>query len=168
MLLTTAQEAPATALYNRSGLFAGVERFAGAQKPAIVVAAVVNLDRFAELNDNHGREHGNRVLQAVAKALQSCVRAGEVVSRTGGDEFVVLASLRNAKDVADLIRRLEHSAGSVADVVTASVGVAWQYCHCGCDAETLESVLDMADTAMRGAKREGGDRICFHAVWPAT
>lgn len=164
MVLTTVREAmqdPMTGLYNRRGMYSAARRLAPARTSVIVVAAVIDLDGFKDLNDTHGHEHGDSVLRDVADVLHSCVRAGDVVARTGGDEFVVVAALGSPSAVDGFISRLRSALYSAADTVTASVGIAWCYSHDGCDNPTLDEVLRLADTAMYESKRTGGNRISF-------
>jgi diguanylate cyclase (GGDEF)-like protein/PAS domain S-box-containing protein len=118
----------------------------------------VDLDRFKEINDTHGHQVGDRMLQRVAERLKSCVREGDTVGRLGGDEFVVL--LANIRDYQDA--RLV--AGKVLDVVsnpylidslqlsvTPSIGI----CVYPEDGKDVEEIMRNADTAMYHAKESG-------------
>ncbi|HQY32917.1 MAG TPA: diguanylate cyclase [Actinotalea sp.] len=66
-----------------------------------LVAAMVDLDHFKAVNDQHGHEVGDRVLVAVADELSRCVRAEDVLVRFGGEEFLVLLPGARAADVAE-------------------------------------------------------------------
>ena len=118
----------------------------------------LDLDRFKPINDTHGHEVGDKLLQEVACRMQGCVRATDTVARLGGDEFVVLldglGSRQNAETVAgkmvtDLARpfRLEE----VSLLVSASVGVAVWPEH----GQDVESLLRQADRALYQAKQAG-------------
>ncbi len=125
---------------------------------------VIDLDRFKIINDTHGHELGDRVLQAVAKRLQTTVRRVDTVARLGGDEFiVVLPELRRASDAVRVSNKiLQHLAKPIviarhSFTVGASIGIA-VYPSDGTDAETL---LRAADAAMYRAKGTGTGGVEF-------
>ena len=64
----------------------------------------LDLDRFKHINDTHGHEVGDKLLQEVAQRIQASVRAEDIVVRMGGDEFVVILSgiktIEQANDTA--------------------------------------------------------------------
>lgn len=125
----------------------------------------LDLDRFKDVNDSLGHAVGDRLLQAVAARVRSCLREGDTVSRAGGDEFTLLLC-----DVADA-ERAASVAQKVLDAVakpflvaghalatTTSIGIAL-YPDDGEDADTL---LKNADAAMYRAKESGRNayRLC--------
>jgi diguanylate cyclase (GGDEF)-like protein len=81
-----------TSLANSWGLVAGADhalaRAAHEQEPLAVL--MLDVDRFKDVNDNHGHEAGDRALKVVARVLSQAVRPNDVCARYGGDEFVVL------------------------------------------------------------------------------
>jgi diguanylate cyclase (GGDEF)-like protein/PAS domain S-box-containing protein len=121
----------------------------------------VDLDGFKALNDAQGHAAGDAVLVAVAGALQSAVRAEDAVGRFGGDEFLVLAGVRDAAGAHILASHLlqavrgcaERCAG--AQPLSASIG----YSLAPNDATQPLRLLQMADAAMYAAKRGGKDRV---------
>jgi diguanylate cyclase (GGDEF)-like protein len=117
---------------------------------------LLGLDRFKYVNDAHGHTAGDDVLRAVAAALRSAARPGDVVARLGGDEFAVLldgASLEDAARIAgELVRAVAAcrvSFGGLA--IAASAGVV----RLG----DAERPLLAADLAMHAAKEAGGNRV---------
>ena len=121
-----------------------------------------DLDRFKLVNDSLGHGVGDELLLAVAARLRSHIRPSDLVSRIGGDEFVVVVSeLRNAREaleVADRTRRLFTQPFTVCDSEIASsvsIGVAVAD---GTDASVDgEAMVRDADTAMYQAKDAGRD-----------
>jgi diguanylate cyclase (GGDEF)-like protein len=149
---------PLTGLPNRAVLEQSL-RTAAARSARSGLAwgvAVLDLDGFKALNDQAGHAAGDRVLVAVAAALQDEVRAADDVLRLGGDELVVV--LRDLAE-PDLARQVAHRLVAAvrracAGAVTASVGVA-----VGVGADHPHALLDAADAAMYEAKRAGGDTV---------
>jgi diguanylate cyclase (GGDEF)-like protein len=116
----------------------------------------LDLDNFKLVNDSLGHATGDQALQQVAHCLVSAMRAGDTVSRHGGDEFLILLpSVTHASDaelVANKVLATLSSAGHLGDHVvdlTASIGISVYPAH-GEDADTL---IDRADTAMYFAKK---------------
>jgi len=116
----------------------------------------MNLDEFKSVNDIHGREVGDRVLQMVARRLERFIRGGDTVSRRGGDEFLLL--MLEAKDedtVAGFAQKIVENISAPCDVkgiqltVKPSIGIA----IFPEDGQTAEELLRHADTAMYVAKR---------------
>ncbi|MEU8659561.1 putative bifunctional diguanylate cyclase/phosphodiesterase [Actinoplanes philippinensis] len=117
----------------------------------------LDLDRFKMINDNWGHRIGDELLRAVAARLVQQVRAEDVVSRIGGDEFVVALagppSERLGEQLAErLIAEFNRPFSlSIGDVVTSvSIGVA----RSGGDVHALDLIRD-ADTSMYKAKSNG-------------
>jgi diguanylate cyclase (GGDEF)-like protein/PAS domain S-box-containing protein len=124
----------------------------------------LDLDNFKSINDTLGHETGDRLLEAIAQRLSSCVRESDTVSRQGGDEFVVLLSegaerettALTATKIIDALRA--PYAISMQEVrATTSIGISFYPEH-GQDAETL---IKNADTAMYHAKEQGRDNYQF-------
>ncbi|MGQ7297882.1 GGDEF domain-containing protein [Quadrisphaera sp. KR29] len=148
---------PLTGLLGRRGLEGPLARAArGARPEAPSAVLFVDLDGFKAVNDAHGHAAGDALLVAVAQRLVACLRAGDVVARTGGDEFVVvlreLAGAQEAEELAERVRRearrVVELPGGARAAVTASTGVA--VAEQPCEAEQL---LLAADAAMYSAKR---------------
>lgn len=120
----------------------------------------VDLDGFKAVNDRLGHREGDALLVKVAQALQASVRADDAVGRFGGDEFLVLASVRGpsgaralALHMLEAVRKV--SAESAGGGVSASIG----YALAPMDAQHPLKLLQAADDAMYAAKRLGKDRV---------
>lgn len=139
---------------------------AGAEKLEIGLL-FVDLDRFKMINDNWGHTVGDELLRAVAARLTDQVRAEDVVSRVGGDEFLIaVAGPAHERLAESLAERLlaafnQPFSLSIGDVVTSvSIGVA----KSGGGTGALELIRD-ADTAMYKAKSNGRN---VYALFDAT
>ncbi len=120
-----------------------------------LAVAMIDLDRFKDVNDSLGHHAGDALLVEVAQRLRGILRSSDTVARLGGDEFGVLISKpRSTSDVAVVIGKLRAAleqsvmVEGLALPAEGSVGIAMFPAH-GRDVETL---LRHADTAMYGAK----------------
>jgi diguanylate cyclase (GGDEF)-like protein len=123
-----------------------------------VALMYIDLDEFKSVNDSLGHTVGDQLLQSVAQRLQDCVRHSDTVSRQGGDEFVVLLTEVEAPQDAALVARklikaiaAPHPVGEHRLQVTVSIGISLY----PDDAESVETLLTSADTAMYCAKSRG-------------
>lgn len=148
---------PLTGLGNRRCLQAQLERWQEQQQPFAAIA--LDIDHFKQVNDNHGHEFGDRVLQHLAQQMSDCSRASDLLCRSGGEEFVMLlpgASLEAARQVAERVRaRMGGTCCEECPSVTVSAGVA----HWPDSAASVEEVLKRADAALYQAKHAGRNRV---------
>lgn len=165
LLERQAHEDPLTGLNNRR--FMG-ERLAHEFKRARrfgrdFVVAMVDLDRFKQVNDAYSHAVGDEALRRFATLLRENCRSIDVIARYGGEEFVLYfpeTTLANAATVCEKIRKAaaEHPWHEIAPGVelTVSVGIADD-----ADASDPEEVLAAADRRLYEAKTLGRDRVCF-------
>ncbi len=162
---------PLTGLFNRRFLDEWLERelLRAARGQYAIGVIMIDLDHFKKFNDTFGHEAGDLVLKELAAFLQRTMRGGDIICRLGGEEFVVLlpkASLAITQQRAEQLlagvrlMRAEYQ-GTRLGPLTVSLGVAAYPDH----AETVETLLRVADTALYHAKRGGRDQV---AVAPAT
>lgn len=152
-----------TGLLNRPGLIRALDEMLAAGQVATVL--FVDVDRFKVINDVMGHATGDRVLVEVASRLCAVTRAGDLVGRLAGDEFVVVARTGDPVSTAALADRVIAEVGRPIDlghrevVLTVSVGVA-----AADGARSGEELLVDADVAMYRAKQGGRARVvCFDA-----
>jgi diguanylate cyclase (GGDEF)-like protein len=121
--------------------------------------AIVDLDRFKEVNDRLGYAVGDRLLHAAAQAMAAQLRREDLIARIGGDEFGVLLSGIGEQQAWGVFERLRaavalQSEEGRGDCVTASIGFA------GSDTQASPAeLLTAAEGVLRTAKRAGGDRV---------
>jgi diguanylate cyclase (GGDEF)-like protein len=149
-----------TGLPNRANI---QRRYDQLEQAGLEVCAVIgDLDHFKQINDTHGHDAGDRVLKAAANAFREDFREEDVVSRWGGEEFVMLipaTSIEMGRTLAERARRtlesLEIETRDARLSVTSSFGVAF-----GSAAnETLDELLARADQALYRAKQSGRNRV---------
>src|SRR4051812_13098659 len=127
---------------------------------------VIDLDGFKEINDSFGHAAGDACLQHFTLMAQTKLRPGDLLARTGGDEFCVLLPLTTLREGAMIARRIlqacqQDALGcSGADVpIAASIGVAQWTRAVGQHSERL---IVAADRALYGAKKDGKNRYAVH------
>jgi diguanylate cyclase (GGDEF)-like protein len=127
---------------------------------------LIDVDRFKQVNDTMGHQHGDEVLRLAAASIRSTVRSQDVVARYGGDEMAVIlldASPEGARLLADRIVEAARAAriqAAPGKALTLSVGVA-NFPH---DALTADELVTAADQALYVSKREGRDRATAFGV----
>ena len=130
------------------------------QRPLALL--MIDLDHFKEKNDSYGHAVGDLVLREAAKRLGTTLRAGDLLGRYGGEEFVItlpFATQAQALEVAERLRRQIGASPIQVDghalTQTLSIGVA----SAPADATALEALIIRADQALYAAKHAGRDRI---------
>ena len=118
----------------------------------------IDLDKFKEVNDEHGHAVGDQLLRTVARRLTQLVRPGDTLARVYGDEFVLLCEdLDDRADVQVVADRIQDAfttpfATSGTRVnISASIGIAFA----GPGEQVTEQLVEEADTAMYDVKRTG-------------
>ncbi len=126
-----------------------------------VATLMVDIDHFKRVNDHHGHLGGDAVLRRAADLLRANLRGDSVLTRYGGEEFVVLlpvTGLEEARAVAERLRkafesdRCEFEGAQIA--ITISAGLALL-----APGEPLEAALSRADAALYRAKNGGRNRV---------
>ena len=125
----------------------------------------LDLDRFKNINDSFGHKLGDKVLVAVTQLVTDYCEQHCLVSRFGGDEFVLICSeIENAKQAAEfadnIIKKIEQPVfiDDISIYISASIGVAF-YPENGRDMNTL---LRNADTAMYKSKKDVASKVLFY------
>jgi diguanylate cyclase (GGDEF)-like protein len=152
-----------TSLYNRAYLMARLLSLFGEEGDSAPAATVLflDLDRFKFVNDSLGHRAGDVLLTVVARRLEACLRAGDILARIGGDEFAILLlgddQASAAEDVAQRI---------VSELVMP-VAIEGQNIFTSCSLGIVsadlshaspEDLLRDADVAMYAAKKQGRGR----------
>jgi diguanylate cyclase (GGDEF)-like protein len=123
--------------------------------------AILDVDRFKAVNDRHGHAAGDEVLRAVSARVAGALRAGDLVSRIGGEELALLlpgADLATAAEIAERVRKtIEETPIGVAGgslSVTVSIG-----CALLAAGEAAPALLARADARLYDAKQAGRNRV---------
>jgi diguanylate cyclase (GGDEF)-like protein/PAS domain S-box-containing protein len=126
----------------------------------------LDLDHFKLINDTLGHDVGDELLKVAATRLNACVRNGDIVSRQGGDEFViVLAEISHPQDAAVVAEKIIDTLAQPVSVngrklqITTSIGIA-VYPLNGTD--DTQELMKKADMAMYAAKEGGRNGYRFY------
>ncbi|WP_434580333.1 GGDEF domain-containing protein [Pseudomonas sp. Z5-35] len=124
---------------------------------------MLDIDHFKRINDSHGHGVGDEVLKAVADSIKHQLRNVDMVFRFGGEEFLILLS-NTSRDAAALVGERLRYAAQAQDYFAAGTRIELTV-SLGCatllPAESAESLLRRADSALYVAKREGRNRLAM-------
>jgi diguanylate cyclase (GGDEF)-like protein len=150
-----------TGLLNRRGLDAALGRALRESEGRCTAVFMIDLDGFKGINDAFGHAAGDRVLVEVGRRLRGCVRGTDIVGRPGGDEFIVVADLREPGDAARLGEKMLRAICRELVVAQRLVGVGATvgYALMPLDGTEPGQLLACADRAMYAAKQEGKRRV---------
>lgn len=131
-------------------------------KPASsgVCGLIGDIDHFKRINDSWGHDCGDRVLQAVAQTLQQHVRNDDLVSRFGGEEFVLLLMRTTPQEAERVAQRIRAQLSADGYVLAAGQRVTISFGIAPVAANTaLTDALTRADGLLYAAKQAGRDRV---------
>jgi two-component system, cell cycle response regulator len=162
-----------TGLYNRRFFYLRLEEeLARAGRSGTPLClAFLDIDHFKQINDVHGHQAGDAVLQQTARIMSHLLRKHDILGRIGGEEFMILLPETDGKGGARLAERMRQriesalfTYGDVEIPVTVSIGVFYS-----ADPVVLgvDELVQRADSAMYEAKQGGRNRIAYHAHYKA-
>jgi len=131
---------------------------------------MLDIDFFKPYNDNYGHMQGDKCLQQFANLLMKSInRASDAVVRFGGEEFIIILPFTpisgarfKAQEIIALIKKeaIKHDFSSVADFVTASIGITSTSLH----AKDHDELIKQADSALYLAKEKGRNQSIIYQV----
>lgn len=161
-----ANNEPLTGLYNRRYFYHQIEQQISHahRNNEYFSIAMLNIDRFSEINNIHGQAIGDKLLKKIARRLNKIIRVEDSICRYDGDEFCILLPNTNAKGTEIVCQKIQKKLhipfiiGNLCLIITTSIGIA-QYSMSGKDATAL---LRNAGYALQHIKENGRDGITFH------
>jgi diguanylate cyclase (GGDEF)-like protein len=157
---------PLTKLANRNQLYQYIEEeIPRLQKDNDTLAIMfLDLDRFKIINDTFGHGFGDLLLKEASKRLNQCMNEQNKLFRYGGDEYIVITKYKEIEDVEEIaqciIDKLEKpfTINARQTYVTTSIGISLY----PKDGETVEELIQTADSAMYRAKENGKNNYQFY------
>jgi diguanylate cyclase (GGDEF)-like protein len=149
-----------TGLPNRRALQEHLERVAVTHIGTITFA-LLDIDHFKRVNDNFSHLIGDEVLRHFGQLIRSCLRAGDMAARIGGEEFaLVLERARGSRsvDVCERIRKTIQSYDWSVIAPTLHITASFGITHVKAS-DDLKSMMERADSALYRAKQTGRNRI---------
>lgn len=155
-----------TGLFNRRHAMAVLETEtarAYRNEEQRLAVALLDIDFFKPINDEHGHLAGDRVLRQLGERILARVRGGDTAARIGGEEFLVIMPGSHAEEALELAEALRETVeaapfdlGTTSQRITISGGVAvWEP-----GMEGISDILRAADHQLYAAKEAGRNRIC--------
>jgi diguanylate cyclase (GGDEF)-like protein len=161
---------PLTQLYNRRAMedFAEKEILRAQRTKTSLSIILMDIDLFKDVNDSYGHQVGDKVLQEFSLRLSASLRKYDILSRYGGEEFILLLPNTNAKTAMIIAEKLRETIAepvfkleiSPALSVTASFGVV------AVQAEKInwQQLVSFADNALYHAKQNGRNQVQLHSA----
>ncbi len=153
-----------TGLYNRMTAKAKIDQALRQEQTYSSALFMLDIDNFKQINDTYGHTYGDAVLSEVASKLEKIFRQQDLLSRLGGDEFLVFLenipedlALSKAQQICERLRTVYSSSGRYCEI-SCSVGVAFSPRH----GSSFEELYDKADTALYHSKNQGKNRYSVY------
>lgn len=160
-----------TTLYNRSGFMELAEKeYARSVRYQLPLALVMaDIDDFKQVNDTFGHKAGDEVLRGVAQELIANGRGSDVISRYGGEEFMVMLVNTDYEDAAQVAEKLRQVVeGLVFDEFQLSVTMSFGVTQLDAEDMGLDAMLRRVDQALYVSKQAGKNRVSVELANPVS
>lgn len=151
-----------TGLYNKGAATEKIIKWLKENPTKEAHLIMLDLDNFKSINDRYGHSFGDDVLKETAKVLSECFQAPHLLSRFGGDEFIIFVVDEPTRQVEskidDMMRKLAEERPEIKQSLKCSVGIAARVSK----KDGFEELFNRADNAMYIAKMKGKNRYCIY------
>ncbi|MBV1909508.1 MAG: diguanylate cyclase [Kangiellaceae bacterium] len=166
-LIEQAATDPLTNLHNRRGFFDGAKnliRLAEHTKEHFAIA-LIDLDRFKQINDQFGHDIGDQYLIAFAERMKKSFRKTDLLARYGGEEFIILLPFSTAEDSMKVVEKFRRSLDDnpimFSDFPKSSTTISVGMAVSERDSKEIHLLISAADRALYNAKDSGRNRLCL-------
>jgi diguanylate cyclase (GGDEF)-like protein len=116
--------------------------------------AMWDCNNFKTINDKYGHKKGDLVLQEFSTLLLRSTRKNDIVSRWGGDEFLLIAPYADEEAIKVIVKRFDNELQELSKKLQLDISVSSGYAIYPNDAETVDDLIDLADRKMYGLKNK--------------
>jgi diguanylate cyclase (GGDEF)-like protein len=155
---------PLTGLFNRRHFFnlatKQLTQALSYQRPLSVI--LLDIDHFKQVNDTYGHRAGDQALQSVAEQIRRAMRVTDLISRYGGDEFIILLPETDGEEVIQMAERLRlriEAQGLITSISPVRITISFGVAALEPDIQDLDQLLDYADQALYIAKQLGRNNV---------
>lgn len=123
----------------------------------------IDIDNFKKVNDTFGHKSGDDILKKMAQTLKKILRNSDIISRFGGDEFVILTQYKNIEDIYSITQKLNNNMAKRFEkdgksfTVSLSIGISLFPEH----SKNIDELIKFADIAMYKAKQQKNSTIIY-------
>ena len=144
-----------TGIANRRVAERALNLFATRQRRYAVM--MIDIDHFKAINDQHGHDTGDRILQRIAEILKARMRVQDTVARWGGEEFLVIVESVTRDESASIAESLRQmiEAGT-GDIVKTTISIGVAHSETG---QSVDQILKRADEGLYAAKNSGRNKV---------
>lgn len=160
-----------THLPNRNSQVENIQDQITKNPDSIFAVVFIDIDYFKIINDNYGHDIGDTILNKFSLKIKSYLKEEDILSRFGGDEFVLLLrSIKSEEEATTFIRELSSSLdtsftiGNIEIFITASIGVSLYSQGCKEECKDPKILLKHADIAMYSTKQISRNSFCFFSA----
>ncbi|MFT9387192.1 diguanylate cyclase [Acetobacter sp.] len=152
---------PLTHLLNRAGFNEKMKSIT-AGKEDLYCISYIDIDHFKNINDTYGHDAGDTILTDVSELMQNFIHPHDILSRFGGDEFVIVHLITESDAKAffgTLVAEIENTTFTLSNNVEIKITISCGFTRYQ-SGKTVDSIIQEADTALYTAKKSGRNRIC--------
>ncbi|NVK26252.1 MAG: GGDEF domain-containing protein [Gammaproteobacteria bacterium] len=160
---------PLTGLLNRRAIVGDLDKLSKQLQrvPVPVVVAIIDIDYFKKINDSYGHHHGDEIISRLSLVLKNTFRETDIISRWGGEEFLVVLYNCDLSESKEVFRKLHKSVSEVEiapnHYLSVSIGVSQLPEGNQSIVGAFEEVGRQADEALYSAKANGRARTVYWA-----
>ncbi|MDH5517596.1 MAG: sensor domain-containing diguanylate cyclase [Gammaproteobacteria bacterium] len=154
-----------TGLYNRRAFYQLVNPMwnTGMRKSHDICVLLLDVDQFKDINDRYGHAQGDEILVKLSIALRESARAGDVVARWGGEEFIIFLPETNHNEAYSIAERMRKNISGIelknnSDKIKISVSIG--LAHNDRETVSVDQLIEVSDKYLYAAKAAGRNRVC--------